>query len=269
LTYWSDGLRVNGFIGFPRAAQSERRPAIIYNRGGAWNTGALIGSEIVPFVESGFVAAATQYRGNGGSEGAETFGSGDVNDVRNLITLLQGLPQVDPARIGMMGGSRGAMVTYMVLRAESLSGQNRIRAAVTVGGISNLFALADQHADWIDALFVPLIGARPNEDYNAYVARSAVYWSDQINTPLLLLHGEADYEVSVDQSTALYQSLVNAGKTVRLVTIPGGDHALTSELGGCPAAVDWFAGYLGINANYSANWDAIHITSQWFYNNRP
>lgn len=269
LTYWSDGLRINGFIGIPHAAASERRPAIIYNRGGAWDTGALIGIEIVPFAESGFVAAASQYRGNGGSEGSETFGGGDVNDVLNLITLVQGLPEVDPARIGMMGGSRGGMVTYMALRAEMLSGRNRVKAAVTVGGISNMLAMADQRKDWIDALFVPLIGARPSENYNAYVDRSAVYWPGQINTPLLLLHGEADAEVSVDQSRALYNALLNAGKTVQLVTIPNGDHPLSSELGGYPAAVDWFASYLRLNANYSANWSTINGTTQWFYANRP
>ncbi len=140
---------------------------------------------------------------------------------------------------------------------------------MTVGGISNMLAMADQRKDWIDALFVPLIGARPSENYGAYVDRSAVYWPGQINAPLLRLHGEADAEVSVDQSRALYNALLNAGKTVQLVTIPNGDHPLSGELGGYPAAVDWFASYLGINANYSANWSAINSTTQWFYANRP
>jgi hypothetical protein len=110
ITYWSDGYRVAGFLGRPTTLGPH--PAVIVNRGGYGETGALTGAEIVPYVEAGYVAAASQYRGNGGSEGGETFGSGDVNDVRNLITLLQAQPQVDPARIGMMGGSRGGMMTH-------------------------------------------------------------------------------------------------------------------------------------------------------------
>ncbi|NDJ78998.1 MAG: SH3 domain-containing protein, partial [Chloroflexi bacterium] len=77
ITYWSDGLRVNGFLGMPTLGGSH--PAVIYNRGGAWDTGRLTGLEIVPLVESGYVAVASQYRGNAGSDGWEQFGGGEVN----------------------------------------------------------------------------------------------------------------------------------------------------------------------------------------------
>jgi len=67
LTYWSDGLRVTGFFGRPKGEGVY--PAIIYNRGGCREYGALQGWEIVPLVEAGYVAVASQYRGNAGSEG--------------------------------------------------------------------------------------------------------------------------------------------------------------------------------------------------------
>jgi dienelactone hydrolase/uncharacterized protein YraI len=267
LTYWSDGLRVNGFIGFPKRA--DPCPAVIYNRGGSWNTGALIGIEIIPLVESGFVAVASQYRGNGGSEGSETFGSGDVNDVLNLIPLLQGMPQVDPAKIGMMGGSRGGMVTFLALKNEALSGSDRIKAAVTVGGISDLLAWADQRPEMIDALYVPLIGLRPADSIYPFIDRSAIYWPELISAPLLLLHGESDPEVSVEQSRRMYAALLRIGKPVELVTYPGDDHPLTGHLGGYPAAVDFFARQFGVVANYDANWGSINANTQWFYQHRP
>jgi fermentation-respiration switch protein FrsA (DUF1100 family) len=267
LTYWSDGLLINGFIGLPR--QPGTHPAIIYNRGGAWGTGALIGVEIVPLVESGFVAVASQYRGNGGSQGAETFGSGDVNDVLNLIPLLQALPQVNPAKIGMMGGSRGGMVTYLALKNEALSGTRRIKAAATVGGISDLLAWAEQRPEMVEALYVPLIGATPAQTLDPFISRSAVYWPQLISAPLLLQHGEADPEVSVEQSIRLYNALRRIGKPVELATYPNDDHPLTGHLGGYPAAVDFFARQFGVLANYDAHWDAINATTQWFYQNRP
>lgn len=267
LTYFSDGLLINGFIGFPR--QLGTHPAIIYNRGGAWGTGALIGIEIVPLVESGFVAVASQYRGNGGSQGAETFGSGDVNDVLNLIPLLQALPQVDPAQIGMMGGSRGGMVTYLALKNEALSGAGRIKAAATVGGISDLLAWADQRPEMIEALYVPLIGATPAQTLDPFITRSAVYWPELISAPLLLMHGDADPEVSPQQSIRLYNALRRIGKPAELAIYAGDDHPLSGHLGGYPAAVDFFARQFGVLANYDANWDSINATTQWFYQHRP
>jgi dipeptidyl aminopeptidase/acylaminoacyl peptidase len=106
ITYWSDGYRVAGFLGRPTTPGPH--PAIIVNRGGYGDTGALTGAEIVPYVEAGYVATASQYRGNGTmkdrNQGIEDFGGDDVHDVTHLITLLQAREDVDPARIGMVGG---------------------------------------------------------------------------------------------------------------------------------------------------------------------
>ena len=192
MTYWSDGLRVNGYMGWPKGPGPY--PVVVFNRGGFWDNGALKGTEIVAFVETGYVAVASQYRGNGGSEGLETFGHGDVIDTINLITLAQGLPQADPWNIGMMGYSRGGMVAYMVIKAEAESGRNRIRAAVTVAGVADLFMWVEDNPDILEILTV-LVG--PLEQTELYAVRSATYWPEWINVPLLLLHGGADLDGAV------------------------------------------------------------------------
>ncbi|HVN31382.1 MAG TPA: hypothetical protein VMT45_05310, partial [Thermoanaerobaculaceae bacterium] len=93
LTYWSDGLRVKGFLGRPTKGTGV--PAIIFNRGGHGEFGELWGQHLIAFVEAGFVAVGSQYRGACGSEGFDEFGGADVDDVVNLIPLLKGLPYVD------------------------------------------------------------------------------------------------------------------------------------------------------------------------------
>ncbi|MCZ7540833.1 MAG: prolyl oligopeptidase family serine peptidase [Anaerolineae bacterium] len=265
IVYWSDGLRVAGFLGRPSG--DGPFPAIIYNRGGVWDRGALSGRELVPLVEAGYVAVGSQYRGNAGSEGAETFGSGDVSDVLNLIALVQQMPIVDPGRIGMFGASRGGMVTYMVLKEETLRGTHAIKAAATVGGLADLFMWRDDNPDVAYVAFAP-VGAYPETAPDQFIARSAVFWPELINSPLLLLHGGADAIVSPQQSRALSERLQQAGKRVQLVIFEGDNHALEGQLGGLPPAMGWFQQFFGgdgTDRTFDAHWDNILAVNQWFW----
>lgn len=255
ITYWSDGLRVNGFFGRPK--EDGLYPAIIYNRGGRGEFGALEGWEIVPAVETGYVAVASQYRGNAGSEGQSEFGAGDVNDVLNLVPLLKQLPYVDPERIGMMGHSRGGMMTYLALKQETLAGTHDIKAAATVGGVADLFMRYEGHPNW----------AQSEDDPASLEARSATHWPELINAPLLIQHGEADYLVSVEQSRILAEALEEAGKTVELITYPGEDHPLSEHHGGWPEALAWFQQHLGNpgeDLSFESHRGAIREGIDWF-----
>lgn len=268
LTYWSDGLRIKAFIGWPKG--NTRYPAIIYNHGGVWDGGRLVGREIVPLVECGYVAVASQYRGVGGSEGAEQFGWGEVNDVLALIPLLQALPNVDPGRIGMMGGSRGGMVTYMALKWEGTNWRDDIQAAVTIGGVADLFAWAKERPDVVNTIYLPLIGKTPGEAWDWYEMRSAMYWPSLIKTPLLILHGEADDQVSVDQSRKLYKAILAAGGDVTLTTIPGGDHSLSGQSGGYGLALNYFNAIIGrdsMDHDFDRHIDQIGVVLEWFAQN--
>jgi len=243
LAYWSDGLRVRGFLGRPRSG--GRHPAVIWNRGGNREYGALEGWEIIPFVEAGFFTVATQYRGNGGGEGREEFGGTELADVLSLVPLLEQMPEVDPHRIGMVGRSRGGMMTYLALAEQARRGTHTIKAAVTVGGIADLEDLLDERPEMLDAVYLPLIGVAPWQEPEAYRARSAVFWPERLTVPLLLLHGEADEAVPVRQSRRLAAQAQAAGRPVELVTLPGDDHGLSANHFGLPLILGWLGRHLG------------------------
>ena len=68
-------------------------PCIIYNRGGNRDFGALKVDQrslnLAKLASHGYIVIASQYRGDGGSEGQEEFGGKDVNDVLNLMDVLE------------------------------------------------------------------------------------------------------------------------------------------------------------------------------------
>ncbi|BDG06243.1 alpha/beta hydrolase family protein [Anaeromyxobacter oryzae] len=243
LTYWSSGLRVNGFLGCPRD-RTVRHPAVVWNRGGNRNFGAMDPRELVAYVEAGYVAVGSQYRGNMGSEGREAFGGDDVEDVLNLVTLLKQFPGVDATRIGMVGYSRGGMMTYRALREDARRAPRDIRVAATVGGLADLDDL-DERPD-MRPVYQALIGCLPSECRDAYVARSAVRWGGEMQAPLLLLHGEEDWRVSVEQSRRLAAAMRAVGRTVKLQTYPGDDHGLSAHGRGVPDILEWLGEHLGM-----------------------
>ena len=243
ITYMSDGLKVKGYLAQPK--EDGTYPAVIWNRGGNREFSLLEPLLLKLYATNGYVAIGSQYRGNGGGEGKEEFGGADVNDVINLIPCLKSLLNVDTDRIGMVGYSRGGMMTYIVLKEQTLRGTNDIKAACTVGGVADLFLLAKERpGPMLNDVMIPLIGGSPSQVPQKYEARSATYWADKINVPLLILHGEADDRVSVEQARKLGEEMDKYGKVYKLITYPGGDHGLSAHKGGRPEIFRWLEQYL-------------------------
>jgi len=242
ITYMSDGLKVKGYLAQPKA--SGIYPAVIWNRGGNRDFSLLEPLALKIYAENGYVAIGSQYRGNGGSEGKEEFGGADVNDVLNIIPALKSLPNVDTDKIGMVGYSRGSMMTYIALKEQTLKGTDDIKAACTVAGPTDLRALAEVRPEMLNNVMKPLIGGSPSQLPEEYDARSAIYWADKINVPLLMQHGDADESVPVEESERLAQELDKYGKVYKLITYPGDDHSLSAHKGGRPEIFSWLRQYL-------------------------
>jgi len=171
------------------------------------------------------VVAASQYRGNAGGEGREEFGGSDLDDVLNLIPLLEAEPGADPERIGMYGGSRGGMMTYLALART-----DRIRAAVVRCGVSDLTGWRGDRDD-MEEVFADLIPGFDPEDDGPLLARSAIHWADRLcpTTPILLLQGTADWRVNPASALRFAERLLAVKHPFRLVMLEGSDHALTEH----------------------------------------
>ncbi len=226
ITYSSDGLLIKGFLALPPASE-EKLPCIIFNRGGAGLRGALtpetlFGSAAL-YASWGYVTFASQYRGQGGSEGTEEWGNGDVNDVMNLLPLIRSLPYIDQDRLGLIGGSRGGMMALMILRQLSL-----FRAAVTIGA-PTAFHL-DDPSSHIHSTFGKFL--RPDMDFTTEaLRRSAAAWAHPLpdTTPLLVIHGSGDKRVAPLHAYHLGMALQKAHKPYKLIMYDNADHVLAGR----------------------------------------
>jgi dipeptidyl aminopeptidase/acylaminoacyl peptidase len=225
ITYFSDGLKIKGYLAAPK--QGNHLPCVIWNRGGNRELGALDDTNacarLGTMASWGYIVAASQYRGNGGGEGQEEFGGKDVDDVLSLVPLLQSLPQADPTRIGMCGYSRGGMMTYLALART-----DKIAAAVVGYGLSDAFECVTSRPEMETNVFAELVPDFRQNRAAALEARSAVRWVDKLNknTPILLLHGTADWRVNPMQSLQMATALYQHKHPFRFVLLEGAAHGL-------------------------------------------
>jgi dipeptidyl aminopeptidase/acylaminoacyl peptidase len=250
ISYLSDGLDVKGYLLIPR--DGEAMPAVIYNRGGNREFGALTDTtaalRLAPVAAWGYVVIASQYRGNAGGEGQEEFGGNEINDVLNLIPLLESLPQVDATRIGMYGWSRGGMMTYL-----ALSRTGRIRAAIIGAGMANSYDTVTRRPEMEQYVYSELVPGWEENRESALEARSAVRWPEYLNkeTPILLLHGSSDWRVHPSQALEMADALYHAKHPFRFVFFEGGDHALSEHRAEVNRLVkDWLDRYVRDGASW-------------------
>ena len=225
ITYLSDGLQVTGYVVEPK--KEGNYPCIIANRGGNREFGQWTPLSIAYFMGKmaswDYVVVASQYRGNDGGKGMEQFGGAEVNDVLNLLPVLEQLPKADTSRIGIEGGSRGGMMTYL-----SLKNSSRFKAAVVVAGMADAHLSIKNRAE-METVFAELAPNYASDKENQLNQRSAVQWADEIckTTPLLIMHGSADWRVSPEESLTLVNKLYEYKHPTRFILFEGADHGIS------------------------------------------
>ncbi len=223
ITYISDGLKVKGYIAYPKENEGKKFPCIIWNRGGYENKGAIdkftargMYGQIASW---GYVVFASQYRGNAGSEGKEELGGNDVNDILNLISLTDELQFTDKTKWGIEGWSRGGMMTYLTL----LKNPNFL-CAVLIGAISNFkdYVLTSDNRN---SIYEKILGIENFE--KKLDERTIINFADKLpKIPYLLMHGKSDETVPVEQTIEMTKKFDELNFTYHLKLFDEGDHYL-------------------------------------------
>jgi dipeptidyl aminopeptidase/acylaminoacyl peptidase len=224
LTYWSDGLRVKAYLYAPKS-RSAKLPVIVFNRGGA------VRGDIAPelismfhqLAKDGFAVIAPMYRQSDGGEGRDEMGGAEVNDLMNVAGLLSSFDFLDVNNVFLYGESRGSVMTYLAIRKRFPA-----NAAAVFGSITDLEEFLKENTQTFPQSVLNAIWPGYDEKKaDILESRSAFRWAEQINIPILLMHGGSDSIVDPRQSLAMAEKLLTLQKPYQLVIFEGDNHYLT------------------------------------------
>jgi dipeptidyl aminopeptidase/acylaminoacyl peptidase len=226
----TDGMPVHAQLFHPPGlAAGERRPAVVFFHGGSQRQ-MLPGWHYMYYYRNaygmnqylasrGFMVLSVNYRsGIGyGMEFREAVdygarGASEYRDVAGAGLYLRGRPDVDPAHIGLWGGSYGGYLTAMGLAR----GSDLFAAGVDLHGVHNW-------SDWFRVV-------EDEDDRDRAEARRLAYQSSPIadvktwRSPVLLIHGDDDRNVPFSQTVDLAEALRAQGVTVEQLIFPDEIH---------------------------------------------
>ena len=219
----ADGEEVDAWILLPLKGDPPY-PAILYIHGGPKGMyGYYFHPEMQLMAAEGFAVIYANPRGSDGysEEFADIRGRYGEDDFTQLMKVLDRaveLYNIDHRRLGVTGISYGGFLTnYIVTKT------NRFKAAVSENGIADW--IADFWASDIGYWFDPdQIGGTPHDNLEGYVEKSPAFHTENVETPILLIHSMEDYRCFIDQALAMHASLSLRGKESRLVVFTRGSH---------------------------------------------
>lgn len=226
-----DGREVQGWVLYPPNREEGRKyPLAVHIHGGPhvmWGPGfRSMWHEFQATAAAGYVVFFCNPRGSDGYGEAwrdairGNWGEADAPDILAGIDAVIAQGWVDPARIGVTGGSYGGYMT-----AWLLGHSDRFACGVAARGVYNLIS---QHStsDAHELIEIEFNGY-PWELAEELWDHSPLAHAHKISAPLLLLHSELDYRVPISEAEQLFAFLRRQKKVVELVRYPREGHELT------------------------------------------
>jgi dipeptidyl aminopeptidase/acylaminoacyl peptidase len=225
--HWTNGTtQVQGWLMLPKDyAPGKTYPLVVNAHGGpSWAcTSHWDESVMGPQSAIGYFALCPNPRGSYGQGEAFTqgnvkdFGGGDYRDIMAGVDAISKQYPIDPKRIGIRGHSYGG---YMTMWAETQT--QRFAAAVAGAGLSDwlsYYGLND-----IDEWMIPFFGASVYDDPAVYAKSDPMHFVKAVKTPTLILVGDRDGEVPMEQSVEWWHALTTLQVPTRLVVYPDEGH---------------------------------------------
>jgi dipeptidyl aminopeptidase/acylaminoacyl peptidase len=231
------GVTVDSWLMVPDPGRwAAPHPLLVFMQGGGTQHGPQWSHEFQLLTSAGFAVLTLNPRGCAGygkawertvcAPTSATPGRGwGVDDIGDVVAVVQDTladdDLLDAARVGVLGGSYGALVTTWLLATT-----DHFAAGWAERGPYNLFSLAgtNDESPWF---FETYLGPRPGQDPSAYWTPSPIRVAEGITAPLMIVHSEQDRRCPIQQAEELFMALKLLDREVELVRFPGEGHGLT------------------------------------------
>jgi len=228
----SDGFTIHGQLFAPRN-QSGRGPALVFTHGGP-SRQMVLGFHYMYYYHNayaenqylaslGYTVLSVNYRlgimyGHDFHQPEKSIwrGASEYNDVLAGAQYLETLPNVDPQRIGLWGGSYGGFLTAMGLARNS----DIFKAGVDFHGVHDWSMFLSRWED--DAAAAPDLKEAQKLAFESSPDASVDKW----RSPVLLIHGDDDRNVAFNQTVDLVQRLKKQGVEFEEIIYPDEIHDL-------------------------------------------
>lgn len=229
-----DGVPQKMDVMYPKTIVDKALPVTVYIHGGGWTSGDKgNGAGIVDMKEllaRGYIVVSLDYR-----LAPKYKWPAQIVDVKCAIRHLRANAttyQLDPNRIGVWGGSAGGHLGSMLGVTDARAGfdvgeyidqSSRVQAVVDLFGPSNLPTLLTASAFIVGK---NVFGATARDDPILVQASPVTYISPD-DPPFLILQGDKDSTVPMEQSQTLYDRLQAGGVAATLVIVKNAGHGFT------------------------------------------
>ncbi len=231
---WFQGAAGNELQGWiikpPNFDPQKEYPSIMEIHGGPWaQYGNFFMHEFYYLAAQGYVVYFCNPRGGAGygEEHARAiwgeWGDVDYADLMAWADYLAAQPYIDPARMGVTGGSYGGYMTAWIVGHT-----DRFRAAVMQRSVTNLISMwGSSDMNWV---FQQVFGDQPPyENIERLWQSSPMKHVGTATTPTLIIHSAQDLRCPLEQSQQFFVALKQLGVETEFVIFPGEPHGLSRQ----------------------------------------
>jgi len=241
-----DGTTIPAYLSLPNDRDGKNLPAVILPHGGPQARDSMEFDYLAQFMANrGYAVLQPNFRGSTGygrafrQAGYEQWGLLMQDDVTDATKWLAEQGIADPDRICIVGWSYGGYAALMGAAKEP----ELYSCAVSINGVTDIERLVLRSKDFIGGTLMTQHVNQENQE-----GLSPVNLTDQIKTPVLLIHAEDDMTVEFRQAKAMAKALKRSKVKHRFVEIETGRHSLKFEASRLTALTElekWLDKYIG------------------------
>lgn len=214
----------------PPVDKKEKHPAILYVHGGPHVCyGESFFHEMQKLAAGGYGVIMLNPRGGNGYGQkfvAAILGDYGNKDYEDLMLgtdyVLEQHPEIDQENVYVAGGSYGGFMTNWIVGHT-----NRFKAAVTQRCISNWISFYGTSD--VGPFFTEYQLQHDLSEYEDLWRMSPLAYAENVETPILIIHGEEDLRCPQEQAEQMYIAMKKHGVETKFVTYPKSSHGLSRE----------------------------------------